>query len=82
MSVRISWTVTRETNNPPAVQPTALGKGEDIELLANDENRQHLINMINGTDTKPVKIMGIFPKFLKVKNNGKAEVASDLNQGR
>lgn len=52
-----------------------------MELLPEDENRAHLINMINGTDNKPVKITAIFPKFLKVKNNGKAEVASDLTQG-
>lgn len=81
VSVRISWTITRESNNPPSVQPIAIGKGEDIELLPEDENREYLMNMINGTQTKPVKIKAIFPKFLKVKNNGKAEVANDMNQG-
>lgn len=81
VSVRISWTITREGNNPPSVQPVAIGKGEDIELQPDDENREHLWKMINGTETKPVKITAIFPKFLKVKNNGKAEVANDLTQG-
>lgn len=81
ISVRISWTVTRETNNPPTVAPVASGKGDDIELVPGDENREYLMNMINGTKTKPVKILSIFPKFLKIKNSGKAEVANDLNQG-
>ncbi|CAL8113936.1 unnamed protein product [Orchesella dallaii] len=81
VSVRISWTIARESNNPPSTQPIAIGKGEDIELLPQDDNRKHLMEMINGTATKPVKIKAIFPKFLKVKNSGKAEVANDLTKG-
>ncbi|ODM97774.1 Piezo-type mechanosensitive ion channel component 2 [Orchesella cincta] len=81
VSVRISWTIARESNNPPSTQPIAIGKGEEVELLPDDDNRKHLMEMINGTATKPVKIKAIFPKFLKVKNSGKAEVANDLTQG-
>jgi hypothetical protein len=79
----MTWTITRDTTNPTD-KTIALGKGDEIELTK--ENREILVQMINGTTNSTIvkngiTILGIFPKFVKVSNNGKADVAYQMNQG-
>jgi len=79
----MTWTITRDATNPND-KTLALGKGDEIELTK--ENRDILVQMINGTTNSSaikngITILGIFPKFVKVSNNGKADVAYQLNQG-
>jgi hypothetical protein len=47
------------------------------------DNRKNIIDMINGASnsTQPIRIVSAFPKFLRISNLGKAEVAYALNQG-
>lgn len=80
VGVRLTWAVSRDSSNPN-VQGIARGKGDEIKLTP--ENRENIIQMINGTgnSTQPIKIMSAFPKVLRVSNLGKAEVAYALNQG-
>jgi hypothetical protein len=80
LSVRLTWTITRDTANP-SDQRIARGKGEEIPLTK--ENKDILIQMINSTNStqKSVKIKAAFPKFIKVSNSGKADVAFGLNHG-
>ncbi|XP_035705079.1 piezo-type mechanosensitive ion channel component isoform X2 [Folsomia candida] len=79
VGVRLTWAVSRDSSNPN-VQGIARGKGDEIKLTP--ENRENIIQMINGTgnSTQPIKIMSAFPKVLRVSNLGKAEVAYALNQ--
>jgi len=65
------------------VQPMATGKVSST-LPPKDINRQNLVDMINGTANstdKTAKITGIFPKFLRITNSGKASVSTKLNTG-
>lgn len=81
VGVRLTWTVSRDSSNPN-VQGIARGKGDEIQLTK--ENRENIINMINGTSNStdsPIKIIAAFPKFLRISNTGKAEIAFALNQG-
>ncbi|CAG7819154.1 unnamed protein product [Allacma fusca] len=81
VSVVMSWSISRETENPTVVA-TATGKYAG-RIPPADDNRKKLVAMMNGTagnDTTAI-ISGIFPKFLRVVNSGKATPVTKLNKG-
>ena len=82
VTVVISWTVSRETENPTALA-VATGKFSG-EIPPNDVNRAKLVAMINGSaeaNETTAKITGIFPKFIRVANTGKATIVKQLSRG-
>ena len=83
VTVVISWTVSRETDNPTALA-IATGKFSG-EIPPNDINRSKLVAMINGSaesNETTAKITGIFPKFIRVANTGKATIVKQLSRGK
>jgi len=80
VSIRFSWIIQRETPNPSL--GSIVKDKKEISLEPGGKDREQLVAMISGTagNETEVTINGIFPKFLKISNSGKAVIPEQLNK--
>lgn len=71
LTCRFRYVISRKTNSAQDIgiatdeQAYELGDGPKF-----NETRKRLINMLENIEVKQVDMLSLFPKFLKVKNNG------------
>ncbi|XP_054282904.1 piezo-type mechanosensitive ion channel component isoform X3 [Macrosteles quadrilineatus] len=80
ITVKLTWTVSRHTNNPET--PGVLTESQETILEANNTDRQTLVQMLNQTNVaNHMVIPNLMPKFIKVSSTGIASPITQLMQG-
>lgn len=79
ITVKLTWTVSRTSNNPET--PGVVTDSRESIIEANDTDRTTLIQMLNMTSTNlSMMVAKLMPKFIKVTNTGFASEISQLMQ--